>query len=513
MTDERGRFRLGPDADSERIWISASDHLEIMRSAPALGLIEFVAVPESTISGKVLHARTGAPVAGAKVSSMAQNSLSFESTQTDEAGAFRLRGLPPDDYEVSVEGFGVKGEAAKPLRLGFREHLGGVVIQAHPGAHVAGTVELGDTGRACRGWVRLRARGLEYAGSGLETSRIDDGKVEFEALSPGTYDVTIDCYGHREFESPPLIVRERNIGNIQWRVPVGSEPEPTVPMSESEPRWTGAVRGRVIDEQGLPVSGINVKPRYPGKRVSPAETRTDADGNFLLDNLPSGRLEFHVYTDWQRWWRADLGMLSGQEIKSINGSLVEAEIVIESRHGSLMGGFFDEQGLPVAGALVVAFESSDSFSPELKPVFFWKHLGEFAVTDEGGRFMFEGLAEREHAVYAYRPGGGEASARLIEPESSLELTITPGGTLAGTVTGLDGAKLRSFYVRARDTEEQVFVHHGFWRTNGEWRFDNLPAGHYEVSVEVGEYAAEVEVELGEGEHQEGIELRLAPSSE
>jgi hypothetical protein len=230
---------------------------------------------------------------------------------------------------------------------------------------------------------------------------------------------------------------------------------------------------------------------------------TDADGWFEIENLPSGKLKL-VTSDRTRPYDGHVRTLEGNEFEAIADRTVETVLVVESRRGRIVGVLYDQHGHPVANALVVALEH---WLLGISLVA-WDKLGEPVTTDESGRFVLEGLAEREYLVHAYRRGGGEAIAISDEFGGELELSITQGSALAGTVTREDGSAPRSFYITAKNRSLGFQRNDDFLLTNGIWRLDHLPAGRYELSVGLDQPSAQAIVDVEEGEVLEGIELRV-----
>lgn len=54
-----------------------------------------------------------------------------------------------------------------------------------------------------------------------------------------------------------------------------------------------SLSGTVVDPQGKPVEGAWVRPIH-GLALSQSFARTDADGRFVLDDLPSGSVKLQV---------------------------------------------------------------------------------------------------------------------------------------------------------------------------------------------------------------------------
>jgi len=119
-----------------------------------------------------------------------------------------------------------------------------------------------------------------------------------------------------------------------------------------------------------------------------------------------------------------------------------------------------------------------------------------ALTDAGGRFVLEGLAEGNVFLTAIKPGfyDGEASrttaARVGKDAPAVALKLTPWGAISGRVTTKDEQALEGFQIRI--LAKQNLGGRLVWvdqpnqaRTNedGEFRVAGLQAGTYYVGVD------------------------------
>jgi len=112
----------------------------------ALLLVLSVLVPaagqDSTISGQVTDAATGAPISGATVTLRFGN----QTVTTDAGGRYSFTGVKPGDYRVSVrmEGYGIghSGDSSpmRRLRLSNGQHLQGVDFRLKQEAVITGRV-------------------------------------------------------------------------------------------------------------------------------------------------------------------------------------------------------------------------------------------------------------------------------------------------------------------------------------------------------------------------------------
>jgi hypothetical protein len=116
------------------------------------------------------------------------------------------------------------------------------------------------------------------------------------------------------------------------------------------------------------------------------------------------------------------------------------------------------------------------------------------LTDEGGKFRFENLAQGQGMVYAHKPGYTDSSREsptrvtIGGDTSPLVLKLDPESAIAVKVTGEDGEGVEGLPVRV--LMSQVQEGRRYWNTQGggqtdeqgEYRAGNLRPGKYYLSV-------------------------------
>ena len=119
---------------------------------------------------------------------------------------------------------------------------------------------------------------------------------------------------------------------------------------------------------------------------------------------------------------------------------------------------------------------------------------QLVLTDEGGKFQFENLAQGECGINAHKPGyidssGGPPTMVTIGGDRSpLVLKLDPESTITVIVTGEDGEGVEGLPVRVLGSRVQEGRR--YWSSNGggqtdeqgEFRAGNLHPGKYYVSV-------------------------------
>lgn len=116
------------------------------------------------------------------------------------------------------------------------------------------------------------------------------------------------------------------------------------------------------------------------------------------------------------------------------------------------------------------------------------------LTDEGGKFRFENLAQGQAVIYAHKPGytdspaGSSTRVTIGGDTSPLVLKLDPESTITVIVTGEDGEGAEGLPVRLLGSQVQqgrrYWDEHGGGQTDeqGEYRAGNLVPGKYYVSV-------------------------------
>ena len=152
-----GGFSLGPlEPGRFRVEVSAAGYAreELSRTSVPKTPITVILKEGGGISGKVLDDWTGEPLAHASVrvgrprgGSLAVRRASYDKgSRTDEAGEFRVDGLPEGVYDVAASHRGYGVEAAEGVRVGAAGGADGLVLRLKKEAVVEGRVVDETTG-------------------------------------------------------------------------------------------------------------------------------------------------------------------------------------------------------------------------------------------------------------------------------------------------------------------------------------------------------------------------------
>ena len=251
------------------------------------------------------------------------------------------------------------------------------------------------------------------------------------------------------------------------------------------------VRGRVMDVSGAPASNVVVQTMpWPyanamvnGGRIStpPAEvsaghhTRTDADGRYELALIGFPAPPHEVSLGAQR---GDIGHAFVRLTRgAAKGRVIEADIRYEKKYEFLPVRVVDEEGLPVAGAVVA-----------------WRGMLPGSITDAEGRTKVMHVpGVRKGNLMARHPGRATVNVTPAEGAQHVELVMPKAATLTGRVVDPKGAP-RAVYIDVYDADvaemkeqaqRQIFVPHWQGRTeadaSGRFHLVGLRPGPWFVS--------------------------------
>ncbi len=241
---------------------------------------------------------------------------------------------------------------------------------------------------------------------------------------------------------------------------------------------SGSIKGRVLFE-GKPVSHCGIAFTQPHVRFSGGhETIRAPDGCFALAGLGAGT--------WQLMLVGPVTRTKQLEPITLNdGELVDlGDIVLES--GRRIAGLVrDASGAPVAGARV--FIGSGPGEPRSPDEIIARLIGRYATsTDSRGMYAVEGVdipkGTGPRYLWATKSLIGASRPRELQgDDSKVDLVLHRTGSIRGVVEGVGG---RLPFVFTRSPEEPEQARRVLTETNGEFWFDDVPAGEYDVCLRV-----------------------------
>ncbi len=281
------------------------------------------------------------------------------------------------------------------------------------------------------------------AGEPLASARVELVILDAEGMPDERFAprvVEADANGRFELGDlmpAPLRLRASAPGHAPTVVDVDEElAEVALALEPSE-----ALAGVVYATDGSLAAGATV--RLVGSGVWPArEVVTDRDGAFGFEDVPPGIYELSARRG------ADVASAASE-----GGASVGVELhLLPGR--SLRGRVVDEVGAPVARATLSVTEEVVGLAPR-----------ELDVGSDG-TFVLDGLAAEVVWVTARAPGHVGATLRATTGSGAVELVLTRGATLRGTVVDARGRPLPNVTVRFLGTAAAGAAPSGEQRAGG-----------------------------------------------
>ena len=295
VTDAEGRVRL-PWPDEAVEWTlaapqgrTASKRFESPADAETL---DWSLPSTASLGGRLIDAESRRAVAGAIVWPTGRPERALE---TDARGGFEWTALEAGTIEIEAGADGFLRD--RPTRVTDAERARGLVLALRPAATVVGRVETAD------------GSGIEGAALSLER-KPTPGRMEFRigGRPQRTRSVTDE---HGRFRLNGVDPERSWILGVQADAYapattelVGLEPYRTKKDVVVVLERGGRIAGRVVDEDGAPISGASLRASRASEGGGPMarmmsrgappvqrETWADEDGRFELEALPTGRFD------------------------------------------------------------------------------------------------------------------------------------------------------------------------------------------------------------------------------
>jgi large repetitive protein len=402
--------------------------------------------PSATVEGRTLDP-DGKPVAGAQLLLLSRG---FKKAVSGDDGAFRMEDVSPGSFELQAMAAGWQA-ASLNLELRPGQDLQGLEVILQPGALIEGRV-LAPGGRPLAGaYIRSVDRTARMIRETEAAMSDGDGYYRMHSVAPGIRTFAAEHSEYRKATRELEVKPGRS--SLDFVLEGGVD-----------------VSGRVVDDAGLPVSGVQVVLREGWR--SWGRAASGPDGSFTLQGVAEGA--YRIVVEKQGYARDE----EGQEL-TVGGGPVSGVEMRLSRGGSIVGQI---SGLdfPQLSRVQVRVDGSDNFarvSPDGSYRIDHVMPGELRVVATLGSRQTEGKVELE-------PGAAEAR---------LDLSFAEGLVLSGTVVR-NGEPLQNRFValnapgvasRSSSTDHE-----------GRFRFEGLEEGKYDLEVGW----------RGPGQHKETVEL-------
>jgi len=284
--------------------------------------------------------------------------------------------------------------------------------------------------------------------------------------------------------------------------------EPASPQPSADPaNQTPALRGKILDSQGNPAPGANVRlitPAAPYRVLH--DTTSDREGSFAFE-LVAGRVR--VVAD-----RDPAGFVTSAVLETTGGASKDITLVLSATSG-IRGTVADAHARPIGGARITV-----EGMPWTVPI---------ATSDNAGAFHQIVVPNEATAVVVQAQGYETARVPLAQRQSDVELVVpvqlrasstndaSLGDSVPGSVEGVvldeQGVGVPLFTIAVQGGREPAYRPHTFDDPSGAFVVDRLAPGSYVLSASApGKppgHTGTIDVQAGTATR--GVKIFLAPS--
>jgi hypothetical protein len=500
-TDAAGAYRLRLEAGRQGFLVASSPGLvDAARSGCLAGSrVDLQLQRGAVVTGTVRRFGTGAGVPDTRLVFLHHlpggGRQTVAEVRSDGAGLYRVQGLPPGAYDVSVQ----PKVLAAPRDLDLLLVDGTTTVR-----DVVLTEGLTIRGRVLDAETRQGIAGAEV-GEGL-AGRVVNTDAEGAFVLPGfasssnlSLRVRAAGYGSEE-----PILRGR-----------GSTPEDTSTTVEVLLHRGHRVRGIVHDAGGVALEGVYVAAVAAdfgalgeSFRSDWRSTRTASDGAFVIEDLRPDMP--HALLLVRPGLATAVYEFPPDEAQRAD---LDLGVIRMLPSASLRGVVRDEHGKPVAAHEVrLSGHNRDRWQNQPAPAEGYDPRNSYlaerrCTTDDRGRFVFLDLAAGDYVVSASKfdshdrirvPRSVEAGAA----ENDLELVLTRGYAIDGRVFASDGEVVSKCYCSIDPEDGQGTNGDVEVRPDGTFHAGGLAAGQYTLTV----YPYASEADRASGRSYESIRI-------
>jgi Carboxypeptidase regulatory-like domain/CARDB len=441
LTD--GTFVI-PDVPPATYDVTFGNDMETTPSTLVVGsspvTTQFVVSPGGSISGSVMLAGAGEPLADEVVTAYSNNGYGATAT-TDANGQFTLTGLPADTYTVTTGG----GTYTQQVDSGVTVAAGSIVPNVAFSLAIGGTISGKVTGPSgpVAGAI-VTATGQD--GTSLSADTASDGTYTITGLGRETYAVDAYTAGLAPPSGDPVALR---VGESVMGV--------NLTMVNG-----GAIQGTITSTvDSSPVANLAVT-LASGNTSYP--TTTDDNGQFTVGELPPGT--YTVTTDGP-----DSGVMTDTTTVAVTAGSITPVTLTEAPLGKITGKVSNSNGQPIGAVVVYATNAQ----------------GQIAVTtDSSGDYELDGLDVGAFQVFVgdqTTPGLTSTTVTVspAQPATTANFTLALAGAVSGTVFESDGkTPLTGSSVSLIENGQQILTM--TTNANGDYDFDIVSPGTYQFEA-------------------------------
>lgn len=357
----------------------------------------------STLEGFVVDAK-GQPVADAEV--LAAGGTAPVRVTTGEGGGFALE-VNAGTWVVSARRGDQSGRVQGPLSVAPGETLRGLVVTLGAASGLTGTVSTVE-GTPVRG-ATLVASPAGGQGELGRAASADGGGWRMD-VPPGEYDVTVRAEGMTGRVLEAVVV------NPGGHTPLDVRLEPA----------TAALEGLVVDAEGQPLEGAQVRAEPASFSGVARTTLTDAAGTWRLEGLEAGPTSVRARREGSQRWTSRMETLKAGAVTRVDFTLADS--------GSVWGQVTRASGGPLTEpALVHAVPRGGSGTASTET----DAQGQFQLELPAGVYQLVALLHSTPAIYFHMesdpfvtvPSGGAVRQDLLLKEDSVlsGVVLEPSG--------------------------------------------------------------------------------------
>ena len=358
------------------------------------------------------------------------------SAMTDADGVYVVSGLAPGDYWVQFSG-PMGSNLVSEYHPNTTNYSMAVQLKVSAGARVAGIDASLAAGASITGHV-TDSQGQPLQGVNVSFSSVTIGGTYASAMTDGrgVYAITGLLAGdYRVQFAAPLgsnLVSEYlpDTTNISLAVPVKVSAGASLTGIDASLSVGASITGRVTDDQGRPVQGVNVSATSTATTTDfPKSAMTDVNGVYVITGLAAGdfRVQFSgpMGSNLLSEYHPDTTNSSlAVPVKVAAGAMVTGIDASLASGASITGHVTDSQGRPVQGVNVW-----------VNPTLMMGGGSGNATTNANGDYLVSGLAAGDYRVQFSTPMGSNLVSEYHPDTTDYSLAVPVKVVAGATVPG------------------------------------------------------------------------------